>query len=35
MLLTTLSAGTIVHSVPQTNFAVTGRYQVWPGILKK
>jgi hypothetical protein len=35
MLLTTLSAGTIVYSAPLTKFAVTGLYQVRPGILKK
>jgi hypothetical protein len=35
MLLTTLSADAIVHSLRLTKFRVTGRYQVRPGILKK
>jgi hypothetical protein len=35
MLLTTLSAGAIDHIAPLTKFAVTGRYQVHPCILKK
>ncbi len=35
MLLTTLSAGTIIHSLPLTKFKVTGRYQVHSGVLKK
>jgi hypothetical protein len=35
MLLTILSAGTIVHSLLLTKFAVTGRYQVHSGIFKK
>jgi hypothetical protein len=35
MLLTTLLAGPIVHSAPLSKFAVTGRYQVHPGIFKK
>jgi hypothetical protein len=34
MLLTTLSAGAIVHSTPLTKFAVTGRYQVCPWVKK-
>jgi hypothetical protein len=34
MLLTTLSAGAIVHSALLTKFAVTGRYLVHPGILR-
>jgi hypothetical protein len=35
MLLTTSSAGAIVHSVLLTKFAVTGCYQVRPGVFKK
>jgi hypothetical protein len=35
MLLKTLLAGAIIHSAPLTKFAVTGCYQVRPGILKK
>jgi hypothetical protein len=35
MLLMTLSAGVIIHSLPLTKFAVTEHYQVCPGILKK
>jgi hypothetical protein len=35
MLLATSSAGVIVHSLPQTKFAVTGRYQVRPAVQKK
>jgi hypothetical protein len=35
LLLTTLLAGTIVHSTPLTKFAVIGRYQVSPGVFKK
>jgi hypothetical protein len=35
MSLTTSSADAIVHSTPLNKFAVTGRYQVRPGILKK
>jgi hypothetical protein len=35
MLLTTSTAGTIVHSLPLTKFMVTGHYQVCPGIFKK
>jgi hypothetical protein len=35
MLLTTSSAGAIVHSAPLTKFAVTGRYEVRPGVFKK
>ena len=35
MLLTTSSAGAIIHSVPLTKFAVTERYQARPGIFKK
>jgi hypothetical protein len=35
MLLTTSSAGAIVHSAPLTKFSVTGCYQVCPGIFKK
>jgi hypothetical protein len=29
----TLSAGTIIHSVPLTEFSVTGRYQLPRGVL--
>ncbi len=35
MLLTTSSAGAIIHSLPLTQFAVTGHYQVHPRILMK
>jgi hypothetical protein len=35
MLLTSLSAGAIVYSMPLTTFTVTGHYQVRPGIFKK
>jgi hypothetical protein len=35
MLLTTLSAGVIVHSAPLTKYTVTGCYQLQPGIFKK
>ncbi len=35
MLLTTLSAGAIVHSALLTKFAVTGHYQVCTGNLRK
>jgi hypothetical protein len=35
MLLTTLSAGAIIHSMLLTKFAVTRRYQVRPGVFKK
>jgi hypothetical protein len=35
MLLTTSSVGAIVHSTPLTKFAVTGHYQLGPGVLKK
>jgi hypothetical protein len=34
MLLTTLLAGAIVHSVPPTKFVVTGRNKVRPGVFK-
>jgi hypothetical protein len=35
MSLTTSSAGAIVHSLPLNKIAVTGCYQVRPGLLKK
>jgi hypothetical protein len=35
MLLTTLSTGANIHSALLTEFAVTGCYQVCPGIFKK
>jgi hypothetical protein len=35
MLLTTSSAGAIIHSALLTKFAVTGHYQVRPGVSKK
>jgi hypothetical protein len=34
MLLTTLSAGTIVYSMGLTKFSVTGCYEVHPGLLR-